>query len=188
MENHCRPWLDVAACGSVLSLCPGLSLLEGLYMETTALQACDNIPSTFQAPKPYLFYAGQTKPNILERVLLFSQSFMENLATKIFYNFNGASKLERHAALTGKDMSEYDSSGLSLNKSARPCHLLCKWGFGGIHPKRCLASCSSVDTRQPKLEIHLKNQKPNHPPRALLLFLKQISTVLHSAIPFQPEL
>lgn len=92
-------------------------------METTALQACDNIPSTFQAPKPYLFYAGQTKPNILERVLLFSQSFMENLATKIFYNFNGASKLERHAALTGKDMSEYDSGGLSLNKMALPSPL-----------------------------------------------------------------
>lgn len=53
-------------------------------METTALQAGDNIPSTFQAPKPYLFYAEQTKPNILERVLLFSQSFMENLPQKYF--------------------------------------------------------------------------------------------------------
>jgi len=112
-------------------------------------------------PKPCRFYAGQAKPNILERIFYLVNRFWKIFPQKYCTFLIEPLKWTGMQPLLGKiyqNMTAVDS----------PCtrasgHLICKWGFGGIHPKRSLPSCSSLDTQQPKLEVHYKKNPTKTP-------------------------
>lgn len=87
---------------------------------------------TVKTSKSHLRNVGQTKTCIYRG--LFYQSFLENLPAKYFTFSVELWSWKRIQPLLGKEVSEHNSNGISITKSTRPCHLLCKWGFDGILP------------------------------------------------------